>query len=86
MPANKFSISGNEINSYEFFKTSIRNNNISNVLYIPDMFTLSPKYDKYTKITFRAVSFKNTRFERIKFVDCVFIDCLFLNADFFQCE
>jgi len=86
MPANKFLITGDEINSYKAFKASIRNNNISNALFIPDTFSLAPKYDKFTKITFSAISFKNTKFERVKFVDCVFIDCLFLNSVFFQCD
>jgi uncharacterized protein YjbI with pentapeptide repeats len=86
MPANLFSILGDEISSYEDFKTSIRNDNISNALYMPDTFCLLKGFDKYTKITFRAISFKNTKFERIKFVDCSFIDCLFLNTGFQQCE
>ncbi len=86
MPANLFSIVGDEIDSYEAFKASIRNNNISNVLFMPDTFSLVQRFDKYTKITFRAISFKNTKFERVKFVDCSFADCLFLNAEFLQCE
>ena len=86
MPANKFSIIGDEINSYEVFKASIRNDNISNALYMPDTFSLAARYDKFTKITFRAISFKNTKFERVKFVDCEFIDCLFLNSFFLQCD
>ena len=86
MPANLFSISGDEISSYELFKASIRNDNISNVLYMPDTFCLVKGYDKFNKIAFRAISFKNTKFERVKFVDCSFIDCLFLSAQFVQCD
>ncbi len=86
MPANLFSIIGDEIDSYEDFKSSIRNNNISNALFMPDVFSSAHRFDKYTKTAFRAISFKNTKFERIKFVDCSFTDCLFLNAEFNQCE
>jgi uncharacterized protein YjbI with pentapeptide repeats len=86
MSANLFSIEGDRINSYEDFKDSIRNKNISNFLFMPDTFSLPQGFDKYSEITFRAISFKNSRFERVKFVDCSFIGCLFLNAKFVQCE
>jgi len=86
MPANLFSITGDEINSHENFKRAIRNKNISNALYMPDTFSLPKGYDKYKEVTFRSISFKNTRFDRIKFVDCLFIGCLFLNSHFNQCD
>jgi len=86
MPANIFSITGDEINSYENFKSAIRNQNISNALYIPDIFSLPRGFDRYTAITFRSISFKNTKFERVKFVDCSFVGCLFLNSNFERCE
>lgn len=86
MPANIFQITGDKINSYEDFNSAVRNDNISNALYIPDNFSLQQGFDKYTRITFRAISFKNTNFERIKFVDCVFVSCIFLNSNFYRCE
>jgi len=86
MSANLFSITGDDINSYEEFKASIRNKNISNSLFRPDKFSLPQGFDKYTGIIFRAISFKNTKFERVKFVDCSFSQCLFLSAEFVHCE
>ena len=86
MPANIFSITGDEIKSYDEFKSAVRNSNISNVLYLPDAFSSPKGFDKYNNITFRAVSFKNTQIERIKFIDCIFIDCIFLNTIFAKCE
>lgn len=86
MPANIFSINGDEINSYDSFKESIRNRNISNSLYMPDNFSSAKGYDRFTDITFMAISFKSTRFECIKFVNCSFSKCLFLSAKFVKCD
>lgn len=86
MAANIFSITGDEYNSYPDFKNGIRNNNISNALFIPDTFSSAQGYEKYKEITFRSISFKNTTFERIKFIDCHFIGCLFLSVKFIRCD
>ncbi|RWX47463.1 Pentapeptide repeat-containing protein [Candidatus Electrothrix aarhusensis] len=86
MAANIFSITGDEYDSYQNFKNAIRNNNISNALFLPDVFSSTQRYEKFKKITFRSISFKNTTFERIKFIDCHFAGCLFLSSKFIQCD
>lgn len=86
MAANVFSITGDEYNSPHDFKNAIRNNNISNALFLPDVFSTSKGYEKHKEITFRSISFKGTTFQRIKFIDCHFVGCLFLSSKFIQCD
>ena len=87
MPANRFKIEGDRIDSLSEFLRAETEDRFSGILYFPREFA-SPE-DKplvFRGKKFHEVSFKDSIIKNTRFIECEFRNCLFIGASAVDCE
>jgi hypothetical protein len=68
------------------FQASLKEPEVTDRLYRPDLLKKADRFRSIADRTFRNVSFSKTTIRGLSFTNCEFYDCLFIDSEFERCE